>query len=110
MGSVGGDKKQFIKMIDTARLNPDVSAMIPGRMKKSEAGSWQHELQQVIFKLQVSRVDPSPSYHTRTNMCHASPAHSTTPPLPTPLPSPLPTSPDGCFKALTACMAHPSRV
>jgi hypothetical protein len=51
--TVGRDLKQFVQMIDTARLNPDVSAMIPGRLDKKQAGSWQYELQKAVFMRQT---------------------------------------------------------
>lgn len=52
--SVGRNIKQFVKMIDTARLNPDESAMIPGRLNKKDAGSWQHEVRQAVFAVQTA--------------------------------------------------------
>lgn len=50
---VGRDLQQFEKMIDTARTNPDISAMIPGRMAPSEKGTWQYEVQKAVFERQT---------------------------------------------------------
>ena len=51
-GDVGRDYDQFIKMIDTARLKPDTTAMIPGRIKAGDT-SWQAEVQKAVFKTQT---------------------------------------------------------
>ena len=51
--SVGADKKQFIKMIDTARLSPYLSAMIPGRIDESDTG-WKGEVQRAVLDPQLN--------------------------------------------------------
>ena len=52
-GPIGADVDKFVNMIDTARTFPDQSAMIPGRLKASEKGSWQFEIQRAVFERQT---------------------------------------------------------